>query len=836
MVCDSGGSERAPARSSTAAGPDEPRARGTTSDGKCVEVTNQDQTTPPVAGRRRWSRRSAGEASIKARLAWTVTIPWIVVAVLWVFACSAFAYDAIHTQQVASRFRQASLPAITALEQVQEERRLALESVGRAGASPELIAQQQRASAAVADMRQAAEAAASSAPTGVSGAIQRLNGYFDRMPEIRARIDAGTASVDEVVNFYNGLFDAATNVFEVQARTATETDTLQGALTGIALFRATDMMGRETTLGTAVLNEGVLSAEDHRKFAKLSDTYHAELENSVDQLEPEVRAQYEAMLASPEWQQLVTSEDEIITHGPHRAGEAPPVDPRAFGSAADKVTERMSGLVNRQADLISAEAVDNGNRTLQTVLWGSLAALLVALVSFLLSRRVYRSVVDNTLISRLKGLRTESLHLAQRLPEVVRKLREGGHVDVVAEMNALRGYGNDELGQVANAIQLFQKEAMDAAVGETRARQGARMVFVGMAHRIQRLLRHMHSTIDTLERNEENSAQLSRLFELDNAATRARRTVENLLVLGDQQPGRRWSKPVPLLDVLRSAVSEIDQYSRVVIGHVPDVVVTGAAVGDAIHLVSELIDNATAFSPPHTQVHVSADAVARGVAIEIADQGLGMDDRSRLRANRMMANPPAFDRLVLENNKAEQLGLFTAARLAKRRDVAVEFGVSAYGGTRATVLLPERLLSPRDTDQQALGGAPRVALAAGGAVGDPQPSDADTPPTGISVSQPPAAPTAVPAEPAPAETAPAEPVAAPAEPVPEAAGVAASGGRPPLPKRVPQSHLVDGLKEDPDKEADVVASPSRLAGFRRAFQGGSIADSGEHRDSDDHEQ
>ena len=87
-----------------------------------MEVTNQDQTTPPVAGRRRWRRQSAGEASIRARLAWTVTIPWIVVAVLWVFACSAFAYDAIHTQQVAARFRQASLPAITALEQVQDER------------------------------------------------------------------------------------------------------------------------------------------------------------------------------------------------------------------------------------------------------------------------------------------------------------------------------------------------------------------------------------------------------------------------------------------------------------------------------------------------------------------------------------------------------------------------------------------------------------------------------------------------------------------------------------------------------------------------------------------
>ena len=147
----------------------------------------------------------------------------------------------------------------------------------------------------------------------------------------------------------------------------------------------------------------------------------------------------------------------------------------------------------------------------------------------------------------------------------------------------------------------------------------------------------------------------------------------------------------------RAAVGDlIDQYQ--VVRHA-DIAVSGAAVGDTIHLISELIDNATAFSPPHTQVHVDATEVARGVAIDIADQGLGMSEEDRARANRMMSDPPEFDRLVLENNKAEQLGLFTAARLAERRDVHVEFGVSAYGGTRATVLLPDRILENPEPEQ-----------------------------------------------------------------------------------------------------------------------------------------
>ncbi|MEV0697162.1 nitrate- and nitrite sensing domain-containing protein [Saccharopolyspora sp. NPDC050389] len=833
-------------------------------------TTQNESFAPPGNARRRRAKRS--DTSIRSRLTWAVAIPWVVVGVLWVVGCSLFAFEAIYTQQVAASVRQMSLPAVTALDHVQRERLRSLELIARPGiGGAELTAQQRETDEALAAMQKEAGSLIDSAPAEVQQPMRELTGYFERLPNLRARITSGQASTNEINEFYNGLFDTATRLFDVQSRIVPDPETLQGGLAATSLFRASDMFSREAALVGTALTSGELTPEQYRLLVNYIDAHHTTMAVNGDSLLPSVQADYQRLLDNPAWQQLVDAENRLIAQGSFKGG-APPVRPDDWQRITNEVGAGMSGLVFKQADEVSQSGVASGTDTLWNVLWGSLAALGVAVVSFIFARRVYRTVVDEALLTRLQDLRTESLAMAEKLPDVVSRLRDGESVNVESEMVPLAHYGTDEVGQVAQAIQLFQEEAVHAAVGETRARQGARVVFVGMAHRIQRLLRHMHGTIDQLERNEENSAQLAKLFDLDNSTTRARRTVENLLVLGDQQPGRRWSRPVALMDVLRSSVSEIDQYSRVVIGHVPEVMVNGAAVGDAIHLISELIDNATAFSPPNTQVHVDATAVARGVAVDIADQGLGMDAAIRDRANSMMSEPPEFDRLVLENNKAEQLGLFTAARLAQRREIAVEFGVSAYGGTRATVLFPDRILEadtsvttsngggnaggafPPSTGGNApvngngsnnghanSGGKHQLAeptmvprpreLSWNGVMTDqptqtpsaPEPKPAETTyEWPVSEPSPQANPATTQFEPLPPEPAPAPAPAAPAPaPMPSSERRRAAGGRPPLPKRVPQTHLADGLRDDPDQEEQaIVASPSKLAGFRRAFRGG----------------
>ncbi|MFC7339989.1 nitrate- and nitrite sensing domain-containing protein [Saccharopolyspora griseoalba] len=790
-------------------------------------MTNQDDSLDPPGRRRERGAKRAADTSIRSRLTWAVFVPWVVVAVLWAVGCSLFAFNALFSQQVASGVQSMSLPAVNALDQVQRERLRSLEVIGQPNLSTDALVSQQRATdRALAELATRSKPAMESAPDDLQAPMNELNGYFKRLPDLRERIAGGQATVDELNSFYNDLFDTATRVFDVQSRITPDPEAVKGARAAVALFQAQDMLAREASMVGTALTTGELSEEEHRELVGYIAGRDALLESSKSSLLPGVARQHQRMTSSADWERLRGVEDQIVEHGAFSGGDAPPLQVDEWRQVTNQVGTQMSGMVRGQAGQVAGDALDRANQTLWAVLIGGVVALVVAIASFVFARRVYKSVVDDALLTRLRGLRTESLTMAEKLPDVVRRLRGGETVDVEAEIIDMRDYGSDEVGEVAHAIQLFQQEAVQAAAGETRARQGARVVFVGMAHRIQRLLRGMHSTIDQLERDEESSQQLSRLFDLDNSTTRARRTVENLLVLGDQQPGRRWSRPVPLMDVLRSSVSEIDQYSRVVIGHVPDVTVHGAAVGDTIHLISELIDNATAFSPPSTRVHVGAAEVARGIAIEISDQGLGMDCDVRERANEMMSNPPEFDRLVLESNKAEQLGLFTAARLAGRRDIGVEFGVSAYGGTRATVLLPNGILEAGTGESSDNTGTIRIS------------TNEDQEPTEPAVPRPRELPrSAAPAQPAEAGGAeasvnwPADEPAPAAEPqreepaseqpAPEPAPETGEDGRPKLPKRVPQTHLVDGLKDDPDQEEQqVVAAPSKLAGFRRAFRGG----------------
>ncbi|MDA3631238.1 nitrate- and nitrite sensing domain-containing protein, partial [Saccharopolyspora sp. WRP15-2] len=480
-------------------------------------MTTQNESLAPLERPRKRAGRQE-KNSIRSRLTWSVVIPWIVVVILWAVSCAAFASEAIYTQMVATSVRQMSLPAMSALEEVKKERLLTFEVVDQRGVDQAgLLDQQRKTDQAIDAMNRAAAGLIDSAPEEIQRSLTDLTAYFDRMDGIRTRVAAGQISNDEVSDFYDGLFDSATKLADVQAKLTLDPETRQGAIAATDLLRAADMFARETSLVGTALDTGQLPADQHRRLSRYIDAYRSTVEQNVSSMHPVVRTRYEKLVASPAWQQLTGVEDRFVGSGGFTSGDDAPVQLDEWRRLSDEVGTELSGLVVAQADEVSAEAVDRGSDALWTVLWGSLAALVVALVSFIYARRVYRSVVDEALLTRLQGLRTESLVMANKLPEVVRRLRDGEAVDVKGEMAALEHFGNDEVGQVAQAIQLFQRQAMDAAVGETRARQGARVVFVGMAHRIQRLLRQMHGTIDQLEKNEESSAQLAKLFELDNS-------------------------------------------------------------------------------------------------------------------------------------------------------------------------------------------------------------------------------------------------------------------------------------------------------------------------------
>jgi signal transduction histidine kinase len=639
------------------------------------------------------SDSSKDDKSIRSRLVGAVLIPSITLIVLWTVGAAYLVFNAFYVKAVVSSVRDISIPAVTGLVSAEKERQLGMAYLGKpASGLTDLHNQEQQTDQSFQAMRSASEAVLASAPPEVVQSAQKLYASIDQLPKIRAQIDTKSIDKAQVYTFYNQLLDAASSLFDTQGRILPVVAVALDGATTTEVFRATDQMSR----GAAVISAGFaangLAPEDFRNFTNLVGTYHSELDKSVPFLRDDIKSKFTTLFDGDSYTQLVAAENGLIEHGPWTRGTVGlPVTEANWNSLTTQVLDQLTALTIANADEVSSQAISDANSQLTLAVIGSVVALLAAIGAIVAAVRVSRTLVDRTLVTRLARLREEALQLAQhRLPDIVRRLREGESVDVRSELPDL-DYGRDEIGQVADAFNAAQYTAVSAAVTEAQARDGVHNVFLSIAHRNQGLVHRQLKILDLMERGEENPQQLERLFQLDHLATRARRNAENLIILGGELPGRRWRKPVKLVDVLRAAVSETELYHRVQVERGPDVSVVGSAVADTIHLIAELVDNATSFSPPRSQVLVSSTLVARGAVVEVEDQGLGMSEEDRERANRMMLESPEFDAMALKTDS--RLGLFVIARLASRLEINVEFRVSPYGGTRAIVLLPSSILA-----------------------------------------------------------------------------------------------------------------------------------------------
>ena len=244
---------------------------------------------------------------------------------------------------------------------------------------------------------------------------------------------------------------------------------------------------------------------------------------------------------------------------------------------------------------------------------------------------------------------------------------------------------------MARAFDAVHGEAVRLAAQQALLRDNVNAMFVNLSRRSQALVERQLNLIDRLEQDEQDPDQLASLFELDHLATRMRRNSENLLVLSGTDLSRRLTRPVPAAEVLGAAVSEVEQYARVQVGQTPELTVQGRAVNDLVHLIAELLDNATAFSDPVTKVTVRTAKTRKGeLAIEIQDRGVGMGDQEIIDANERLADPPDVDVAV-----SRRMGLYVVARLAKRHDIKVRLrgNEDIEGGTTALVIVPETLIA-----------------------------------------------------------------------------------------------------------------------------------------------
>ncbi|MEU5977262.1 nitrate- and nitrite sensing domain-containing protein [Streptomyces sp. NPDC047315] len=348
-------------------------------------------------------------------------------------------------------------------------------------------------------------------------------------------------------------------------------------------------------------------------------------------------------------------------------------------------TGKFEGYLEVERDLVDQavkEAASISSDARRDAILTGAVVVVALLVAFLLAAAVARQMSRS-----MRQLRSAAFAIAeQRLPMLVDQLSrtEPGRVDTRVQPIPIDT--RDEIGEVARAFDQVHREAVRLAAEQAMLRGNVNAIFTNLSRRNQSLIEGQLTLITELENNEADPDQLESLFRLDHLATRMRRNGENLLVLAGEEPGRRWNQPVPLVDVLRAASSEVESYERIELTGVPETDIHGQAVTDLVHLLAELLENATTFSSPQTKVRVTATRLPDGrVMIEIHDKGIGLTAEDFADINHKLANPPTVDVAV-----SQRMGLFVVGRLADRHGIRVQLRPSGeQAGTTSLVMLPD---------------------------------------------------------------------------------------------------------------------------------------------------
>ncbi|WP_431963467.1 sensor histidine kinase [Actinacidiphila sp. bgisy160] len=633
---------------------------------------------------------------MRAKIVSLLMVPVVSLMALWAFAAVTTAQDIsgrLRAQRIAETIREPVADTVTTL---QAERRAATGYLARptTEAAAELNRRAGATDRAVA-LLQLGGGHTVADGTGLPGTaavrVRTFVGDLERLRRLRPGIAKGAADWRRT---YRAYTDAVTDGFAIGSTLATS----RGERAALEIGRAAEQLSREDALlAAAALTRG-LPTDRYRDLSGAVTARRVLLAGSAADLGGDSRSTWERLARSIAYTDLEAMEDAVLDAGPGKAA-VDGVSPASWDRAAGQV---LSGL-----EKVATTAAPADRPVTQGLLSTSgiavLLGLLAVVASLLISVRIGRG-----LVVELVGLRNTALELARRkLPRAMRRLRAGEEIDLGKEA-PLGRHGADEIGQVAGALATVQRAALQAAAERAELVNGVSGVFVNLARRSQVLVHRQLALLDSMERRTEDPGELEDLFKLDHLTTRMRRHAEGLIILSGAAPGRAWSKPVPLTNVVRAAVAEVEDYARVEVRRLPVAAVVGSAVADLTHLIAELVENATQFSPPHTKVRVYGEQVGNGYALEIEDRGLGMGKEAMTEANRRIAQTQALDLF-----DSDRLGLFVVSRLARRHDVRVSLRSSAYGGTTAVVLLPTAVLDMRAPEARAPRGAGTRGAASG---------------------------------------------------------------------------------------------------------------------------
>jgi len=784
-------------------------------------------------------RRRVRSRPIRLLLIGVFTVPLVSVIGLWAFLTTITATSAINNHNFNSATRaivsKGALLSVGLMGE-REQTYLWLVADRKTAESPLLAAREtvnESLSGALSSAGSGGMALSAAAETAMHSWLADLR----QLGSIRAAVDSGAMGPATAFQAYTGIIDAE---FRYYYSAIQDTGGLlaQPSIGAADAAYALEMTNREVVLADGALAEGgSMSAAAQQAFTAAAANRQLLMNQVITLLPPSMSAAYVSIENSAAYQQFLAMENQITSST--GSGGPIPVNAAAWQSASQAYLASMVSAELNSGTQLAAKAASLSDTSLtEAILTGGIG-LAAVIASFLLMAWLARRLTRD-----MRGLDGSVRAMAdERLPRVVERLRRGDDVDVHAESPPPPASSVREISQIAASFAIVQESAVKAAVDQARLRKGISQVFLNISMRNQSLLHRQLSMLDAMERRTSEPGALADLFRLDHLTTRMRRHAEGLIILSGSTPARGWRNPVPVVDVLRAAVAEVEDYVRVDVVSESRDLIAGNAVNDVIHLFAELIENATVFSPPNTRIEVRADRVGTGLAVDIEDRGLGLSKEELVDINSRLARPAEFD---LANS--EQLGLFVVSRLAGRHAITVTLRRSAYGGTTAILLLPFGVVvraedaysaaapeapgasgSLDDLPAAATGRRADTGLAgvagSAGIIETTQSAEA----TGVSGEQPrlpsqgwspwreafrpAAARRDTPAGGGVADTGPGQSLTSPglSRLVPEESGAAASGSHLGMPIRIPQASLAPQLREPYDTDSRPVMPEAPIA-------------------------
>ncbi|GAA3611042.1 nitrate- and nitrite sensing domain-containing protein [Nonomuraea rosea] len=580
-------------------------------------------------------------------------------------------------------------PAARLFFSLDQERRLTAEAqAGSTAARDQLAEQRTTTDQAVSAFRSLTALDSANAQEGLTGAIAGTVRDLGLLDQQRGAVDSGWSSAQHAFDYYSrvlasdlGVLTALSNTDEGQVNSQSQTL--------VDLFWVVDAIGREDAVLARGWASGRLTKDE---YGLVADAVGARKHLMQSRVIPSLTGDeipYAKMTTGKAWAAMTALESRLVTSGSGSQTEQVTLrdDSAAWRSSVNEVSAQLRKLLNLRFDNVGKIGYGHAGMLFTIFISISTVGLLALGLVFFTSWRL-----TAILRRRILRLREDAQELQERLPEVVARLERGEDVDVDAEVHRVEPTP-DELGELGQALNMASRSAVLTAVRQAEQHRGFQRMLQRIARRTQILIGLQLKKLDELERQHEDPEVLEGLFDLDHLTARLRRYEENLVILGGGQPQRRWRKPVHLLDVLRAAQGEVQDYRRISIDVEGEPWIAERAVGPLVHVLAELMENATTFSKPLTPVEVRAAPVSRGVAVEIEDRGLGMEPEQYAAANALLKSPPQLD--VMTHADDVRLGLYVVARLSAGLGLQVELRSSAFGGTRVIVLLPEPLVVDR---------------------------------------------------------------------------------------------------------------------------------------------